>query len=80
MTVPPARDPPLSAETKLVPGGSESLIVTPCAVDGPALATSRVYVTFCPAVTVLGESDLESDRFACSTAVTARIDVLQSEL
>src|SRR3954470_24069920 len=41
-TVPAVFVPPLSAETKLVPGGSGSLTVVLCAVDGPAFATWSV--------------------------------------
>ena len=42
VTVPAVFDPPLSAETKLVPFGSGSESDTPCAVEGPLFVTTIV--------------------------------------
>ena len=48
--------PPLEVltETNETPAGSASVTLTFCADDGPVLATSRLYVTVPPAVTVAG--------------------------
>ncbi len=63
-----------AALTKLTPVGSVSTIDTPVAALGPLLVTVTGYCTVPPALTVVGEDDLVTDRSAI--AVTGVLTTL----
>jgi len=58
------------AETYVTPAGSESVTMRAAASDGPAFATTSVYVSSCPMLTVAGDAAFVSERSALVTSVS----------
>ena len=66
VTVPAASTPPPSADTNEVPAGTASVTTVLVAPEGPAFATTSVYVTFWPASTGSAESVFTIDSRRCA--------------
>src|SRR5207249_8936105 len=70
VTVPDAFEQPVLDETKLVPAGRTSSSVWPALSDGPRFSTSRLNVSFVPAVAGSGDAVFVTFRSALRLTVT----------
>src|ERR671934_238317 len=68
------------AESNVTPAGRVSFTCTPVALDGPALAAVREYVSSCPALTGSGESAFVSERSAAGVTLVDALAELSAGL